>query len=492
MLASQLFRRVFLVNVLLIIVAILATSAFSGSANSFRLAVLSLTLIPLGAAITFYAIRHFVRHLEQLTVVARQMAAGQSTPSLSTEGPQEIGPLSEAFQSMGRQLAGRIADLQEQRQRLQHNNQQLETVLAAMVEGVIAVDAQERVLLANNAALVLLESTRQAMIGRPIWEVVRQPRIEELVDQALQGTNPERLEFRVARTQSVISLAVSRLPGEPCPGAVLVLHDVTELRRLEQLRREFVANVSHELKTPLTSISAYTETLLDGAVDDAQHNRAFLRCIEEQADRLQGLIIDLLALARLDADDSSYEFSPFEIGPVLTASVKAHQAVAEAKRIHLSLHSPSEGLQVFADPDGIRTIIDNLLDNALNYTPAGGQVAVRWHSDGEGLQIEVADTGIGIAKEHQSRIFERFFRIDKARSRELGGTGLGLAIVKHLCQVFGGSVSVTSQMGQGSTFIVRLPQPAAGHRTRPMSDSTIGVLEDQGTPLMPHPTQPIS
>jgi two-component system, OmpR family, phosphate regulon sensor histidine kinase PhoR len=299
-----------------------------------------------------------------------------------------------------------------------------------------------------------------ALTGRPIWEVVRHPRIEELIGQALRGTNPERLEFRVARTQSVISVAASRLPGRPCPGAVLVLHDVTELRRLEQLRREFVANVSHELKTPLTSISAYTETLLDGAVDDAEHNRVFLQRIEEQTDRLQGLIIDLLALARLDAEDTAYELLPIEIAPVLTASVEAHLAVAEAKRIELQIHGTADEVQVFADPEGIRTIVDNLLDNALNYTPAGGRIDVRWIADGEWLQIEVSDTGIGIAKEHQARIFERFFRIDKARSRELGGTGLGLAIVKHLCQVFGGSVSVASQLGQGSTFTVRLQQPA--------------------------------
>jgi len=458
MLASQLFWRVFLVNMLVIVLSVLTVTSLTGAFNS-RIGVASLILIALGGAFTFYAVRHLVRHLEQLTLAARQIAAGQPLPDLSTENPPEIGPLSQAFQSMGRQLAGRIADLQEQRQRLQHNNQQLETVLAAMVEGVIAIDAQERVLLANNAALDLLESTRQTMIGRSIWEVVRLPRIEELVGQALQGTNPERLEFRVARTQNVISVAASPLPGTPCPGAVLVLHDVTELRRLEQLRREFVANVSHELKTPLTSISAYTETLLDGAVDDAEHNRAFLRCIEEQAERLQGLIIDLLALARLDADDSPYELSPLDLGPILAASVQAHQAVAEAKRIQLVIHSPADELQVVADSEGVRTIIDNLLDNALNYTPSRGRVDVRWNSEGDWLQFEVADTGIGIPKEHQTRIFERFFRIDKARSRELGGTGLGLAIVKHLCQVFGGSVSVTSQMGQGSTFTVRLQQP---------------------------------
>jgi two-component system phosphate regulon sensor histidine kinase PhoR len=222
------------------------------------------------------------------------------------------------------------------------------------------------------------------------------------------------------------------------------------------LRREFVANVSHELKTPLTSIAAYTETLLDGALDDPAHNKEFLRRIEEQTDRLQALIGDLLSLARMESDESAFELAPVDATDVVAASVEAHLAVAESKGIRLSLIEPAAPADVLADAEGVRTIVDNLLDNALNYTPSGGEVAVRCSTDGTWLQIDVSDTGVGIALEHQSRIFERFFRVDKARSREIGGTGLGLAIVKHLCQVFGGTVSVSSQLGRGSTFTVRL------------------------------------
>lgn len=416
----------------------------------------ALAMIAVGLSLTYRVVGRIIQPLAALTQVARQIAAGEAPHKASIHSRNELGELGQAFDSMNRQLALRIADLQQQRRRLQHNNEQLETVLGAMVEGVIAVDDQERVLLANNAAFRLLEMTPNAMVGRPIWEALREPRIDELVRQALKGESPERLEFQVSRAQNIISVAVSRLPGEPCPGAVLVLHDVTELRRLERLRREFVANVSHELKTPLTSIAAYTETLLDGALDDPAHNKEFLRRIEEQTDRLQALIGDLLSLARMESDESAFELAPVDATDVVAASVEAHLAVAESKGIRLSLIEPAAPADVLADAEGVRTIVDNLLDNALNYTPSGGEVAVRCSTDGTWLQIDVSDTGVGIALEHQSRIFERFFRVDKARSREIGGTGLGLAIVKHLCQVFGGTVSVSSQLGRGSTFTVRL------------------------------------
>lgn len=416
----------------------------------------AVVMIGLGLALTYRVVSRIIGPLETLTAAARQIAAGQTPKEVPIQSRNEIGTLAQAFDSMNRQLASRIADLQEQRWRLQHNNERLETVLGAMVEGVIAVDDQERIILANNAAFQLLEMTPTAMVGRPIWEAVRQPRIDELVRQALRGESPERLELQVSRAQNIISAAVSRLPGEPCPGAVLVLHDVTELRRLERLRREFVANVSHELKTPLTSIAAYTETLLDGAMDDPEHNKEFLKRIEEQTDRLQALILDLLSLARMDSVEPAYELTPVDAVEVIRASVDAHQAVAESKRIQLTLSGPDDEELVLADSDGIRSILDNLLDNALNYTPSGGRVTVRWLAEGSWLQIDIADTGVGIAKEHQTRIFERFFRADRARSREIGGTGLGLSIVKHLCQMFGGTVSVSSQLDQGSVFTVKL------------------------------------
>jgi two-component system phosphate regulon sensor histidine kinase PhoR len=236
-----------------------------------------------------------------------------------------------------------------------------------------------------------------------------------------------------------------------------VLHDVTDLRRLENLRREFVSNVSHELKTPLAAISAYTETLLDGALDDPAINRVFVSRIEEQSERLNTLIIDLLELARVETDDHAFELEPVNVGAALQESINEHLNIAESKSLTLTGVSRSESVWTLADPGGLRTIIDNLMDNAINYTPAGGSVTVRWSLVEEWVCIDVVDTGVGIAKEHQGRIFERFFRVDRARSREVGGTGLGLSIVKHLCHVFGGDIKVQSRLGQGSTFSVRLP-----------------------------------
>lgn len=435
-------------------------SSLAATLFDWKIWIAAVLLVGIGLAFTYRIVSRIIGPLETLTLAARQIAAGQSPKELRIYSRNEIGTLAQAFNSMNRQLASRITDLQEQRRRLQHNNEQLETVLGAMVEGVIAVDDQERIILANNAAFHLLDMTPTAMVGRPIWEAIRQPRIDDLVRQALRGESPERLELQVSRVQNIISAAVSRLPGEPCPGAVLVLHDVTELRRLERLRREFVANVSHELKTPLTSIAAYTETLLDGALDDPQHNKEFLKRIEEQTDRLQALIVDLLSLARMESDESKYELAPVDVAEVIADSFDAHHGVADAKQIHLQRPVSEEPSLALADAEGLRTILDNLLDNAINYTPPEGRVTVQWWPEGDWVHIDVSDTGVGIAKEHQARIFERFFRVDKARSREVGGTGLGLTIVKHLCQTFGGSVSVTSQVNQGSTFRVSLKRAA--------------------------------
>jgi len=294
-------------------------------------------------------------------------------------------------------------------------------------------------------------------VGRPLWEAVRQPQLLALVNEVLAGKSSERVEIEVARTQCTLAITAARFTGEPCSGAVLVMHDVSELRRLENLRREFVQNVSHELKTPLSSIAAYADTLLEGGLEDETCNRQFVSRIAEQADRLHTLILDLLALARMESDEQSYDVIPINVVRVIQASIDGHQAVAAAKQIQLTGDGPQGPLMGMADNEGLRTVIDNLLDNAINYTPPRGQVKVRWRHDDRAIILEVEDTGVGIAKEHQARIFERFFRIDRARSREMGGTGLGLAIVKHLCQMFGGSVKVNNQLGQGSTFTVQIP-----------------------------------
>ncbi|MBM4077241.1 MAG: PAS domain-containing protein, partial [Planctomycetes bacterium] len=365
--------------------------------------------------------------------------------------------LATVVQAMSQRVSKQLCDLRQWCTSLDQNNQQLAIVLESMVEGVIAIDSQETILLANAAAIRLLDIKLQNVTGLPYWEVIRIPSFQELVQQTLNGGDQRRREFSVTRPQLILSAVSSRLPGEPSEGVVIVLHDVTELRRLENMRRDFVSNVSHELKTPLSSISAYAETLLDGAIDDAETNRVFVGRIAEQSDRLHALIVELLSLAKLESDEHTLELTAVDVGAVICSSLKDHEDVAKSRSLRLTSEPPAESIWGMADVETVRTIVDNLLDNAINYTPAGGSVTVRWRADGNWVEFEVADTGIGIAMENQTRIFERFFRVDKARSRAVGGTGLGLSIVKHLCQVIGGQIKLSSQLGEGSLFTVRIP-----------------------------------
>jgi two-component system phosphate regulon sensor histidine kinase PhoR len=242
---------------------------------------------------------------------------------------------------------------------------------------------------------------------------------------------------------------------------VLVFHNVTELRRLENIRREFVSNVSHELKTPLTAIQAYTETLLDGAIEEPEHRVRFVERIGEQATRLYALIQDLLRLARIESGENVFDVRSVAIKPVVEACIEEHSAVAQSKLQRLEAEPSSVELNVLADEEGLHTILSNLIDNAVKYTQESGTITVRWRAAEDVALIEVEDNGPGISEEHQPRIFERFYRVDRARSRDVGGTGLGLSIVKHLVQEFGGGIEIRSQAGQGTAFLVRLPRTEA-------------------------------
>lgn len=409
--------------------------------------------------LTAMGLSHFlagriVRPLRTVTAAAEAVAAGDVPQQVEVGAGREMGALAEAFNLMSREVAGRIELLQHQQAEWQQTSARLEAVLGAMIEGVIAIDERQRVVFANRAARRLLSFPSADIDGRPLWELCRIPAVQDVVADVLAGTAQRRAEIELPRRQAVVSLVATRLGHSR--GAVLVLHDVTELRRLENMRREFVSNVSHELKTPLASIQAYTETLLEGAIDDPEHNRRFLQRIEEQADRLQALILDLLRLARIESGVDTWEVQPVDVQEVVAECIAAHDSAAETRGVVVETAPPEAPVWVTADEAGLRTILDNLLDNAIKYTPPGGRVTVRWSAQDDLAQIEVADTGVGIPEEHQARIFERFYRVDRARSRELGGTGLGLSIVKHLTQVFGGSVEVASRPGAGSRFTVRL------------------------------------
>ena len=284
--------------------------------------------------------------------------------------------------------------------------------------------------------------------------------LQKAVTEVLNTLEPRRMEVELESTSDrILGVTTTPLPGDPCPGLVIVLFDMTELRRLESLRQEFVANVSHELKTPLSSIKAYTETLIRGAMDDPKISPTFLLRIEEQAERLHELIMDLISLASIESGNQVFDIVSIELRPFVEACLVDQQKVAESKNIELLIEEKEPGIKMKADEEGLHQILGNLINNAIKYTPDQGKITIRWLcEDSHTVLLQVQDTGIGIEEKYQARLFERFFRVDKARSRELGGTGLGLSIVKHLVQSLNGTIGVTSKVGEGSTFSVRLPR----------------------------------
>jgi two-component system phosphate regulon sensor histidine kinase PhoR len=408
--------------------------------------------IVLGTVATWICVRRIIEPLAQLTDHVRDLSAGGQQRPIALDSRDELGILAGAFNEMQRDLARRL-------DQIQHNSERLETVLGSMVEGVLAVTPDRKILLANEAGRKLLDFATPDPVGRSLLEVTRARPVYEAVSQALESAAPVTGEFDAPGVQRrTLGLRATRLPGEPCPGVMVVLHDLTELRRLENLRRELVANVSHELKTPLTVIKGYAETLRLGAVNDPEHNLSFIHRIEEQADRLHELIQDLLQLARLEAGSETFELGEVPLDELISECAGQFADIAAGKGVTLTTESLLADVAVWADEEGVRTILNNLVDNALKFTPAGGSVLIRCRADAATATVEVQDTGIGIPVDEQGRVFERFHRVDKARSRELGGTGLGLSIVKHLAQAFGGSVSLESKVGSGSLFRVELPR----------------------------------
>jgi two-component system, OmpR family, phosphate regulon sensor histidine kinase PhoR len=408
-----------------------------------------------GVLATLLAAGWIMRPLARLARGAQALARADQAASRNHD---ELSMLGSAFDQMKREIAGRVRQLEE-------NSERLATVLGNMAEGVIALDARENITLANEASRRLLDFVTGDAVGRPLVEVTRIRAVHEAAASAMTSDRVVEAEIELTSpTRREISLRAKRFPGDPSPGVVIVLYDITELRRLENLRREFVANVSHELKTPLASIKAYAETLRMGAINDAQHNLGFVARIEEQAERLNQLILDMIHIARMEAGSQAFEMVDVDMAEIVDISAEYYRALAEKKGLTLVVEQAGQPVVVRVDEEGLRTIFDNLIDNAIKYTPAGGAIQIRWSSsEGEAI-FEVEDTGIGIAPSDQPRVFERFFRVDKARNREVGGTGLGLSIVKHLAHAFGGQVGLESHPGKGSRFFVRFPLAAVAKR----------------------------
>jgi two-component system, OmpR family, phosphate regulon sensor histidine kinase PhoR len=404
------------------------------------------------------------RPVVEMQSIARQMSQGNFRVRAPARSPDEIGKLGRSLNVLATRLRDKIEDLEQERAKVT-------AILDGMVEGVIAVDGREHVVLMNERARAIFNLAVVRGDGKPFLEVIRNAELHE-VFRASRGVRPGSV---VSREISLMSPAerVLQVHGVPLlltggAGVVLVLHDITELRRLAQVRTEFVANVSHELRTPLTAIQGYVETLLGGALDEPDNARRFLEIVQRQTERLGRLINDLTELSNIELGKVTLLLAPTRLDELLDSVLAVVLPRARAGDVTVTARLP-EGLPaVRADRDRLAQILINLLDNAVKYTPKGGSITIGAAETAEPgmIAVTVVDTGIGIPPTDLPRVTERFYRVDKARSRDLGGTGLGLAIVKHLVLAHGGELEIESEVGRGTTVRFTLPMSDAPVSTR--------------------------
>jgi two-component system, OmpR family, phosphate regulon sensor histidine kinase PhoR len=406
----------------------------------------ALLALLIGSLMALAAGRSIARPLIEIGSAARAIAAG-APPRFPRSGVPDIDSLVQALRQMHQQLGDRFDDIRRE---------QAETaaLVESMVEGVIAADGRGRIVTANEAARQLLGyEPGEQLPGLP--ELFRVKAAREVVDAVLAGQTVHDRELEM--DERVLLMNARPLPSG---GAVLVMHDLTDTRRLEAMRRDFVANVSHELKTPLTSISGYAETLL-GDSPDPETTRRFLSTIQANAGRMQRLVDNLLDLARIEAGHWQPELTGVDLMAAATENWSSLRDPDAADSVELTTQVAPDASTVLADADAVGQILTNLFDNAVRYTPAGGRIVFRSRRERDGVAISVSDNGSGITRDHLPRIFERFYRADPSRSREEGGTGLGLAIVKHLVEAHGGRVSAESERGSGTTVTCWFPDKSA-------------------------------
>jgi two-component system phosphate regulon sensor histidine kinase PhoR len=418
------------------------------------LAVVVVIAIVAAGVLAFFLARRSAVPVLELTNFAQALAEGQLNRRLLLADDGEISHLAGALNVMADSL-GRL--LEQNRK----DRAELLAMLASMSEGVIATDPRQRIVVVNQRAGDLLAFPTEQAQGKPLWEIVRDEAILKAAREVLE--TGERKAFQISPavgTYMEITACTYPVGVTPPQGLILVAHDTTQSVRYEELRREFVANVSHELRTPLTVIKGFTETLREGAVADPVNGPKFLITIDRHVDQLTNLVSDLLELSKLEGTPDLPQRVSFDVGSVVRRAadllLPAAQRKSQTLQVEIARHTP----RVVGNPDYVERAAANLIDNAIKYTPDRGEIRVTVGIEpDEFVFIEVADNGIGIPVKDLSRVFERFYRVDRSRSREMGGTGLGLSIVKHVAQVHGGSIDVTSTPGIGSKFRLRIPIP---------------------------------
>ncbi len=391
------------------------------------------------------------RSFKRIVEAARRLSQGDYSARPPRSLPPLYRPLADALNDLGIHMQGKV-------QELLNDKEHLTSILSNMAEAVVAVDSEGRIVVANPSLSKLL-GVRDEAYGRHFLEALRHSQLSQLLQTVLQEQKPHVDEVRTFNPDERVfeAHAVPRW-GEGRPrGALLVLHDITRLRLLEQMRKDFVANVSHELRTPLSSIKGFAETLLAGGLNDEKNRAGFVKSIEDQADRMTRLVENLLQLSAIESGRHPPHFEPLSLGEIVQDVWRGLKPLADRKKASFVVEL-DEGLpKVSADRGQLRQVLTNLVENAVKFSQEGGQVRVAAKVESGTLLVSITDSGPGIPEKDLPRVFERFYRVDKARSREMGGTGLGLAIVKHIIEAHHGSVGVESAEGQGSTFRFTLP-----------------------------------
>lgn len=409
-------------------------------------------ILLLSLGLTFLVSKLISRPLVEMSAIAKSMSGGDFSKKATAYSRDEVGELAHSLNLMSEQIKDKIEKIESERAKL-------DLTLSSMFEGVIVTDEKEKIILMNPSLRGMFFVDR-TVEGKKLLEVIRNTAIQDIVDKIIRGRQRLATEEISVNVPEEKILKVNGSPivrDDKFEGLILVFHDITELRHLEQIRQDFVANVSHELRTPISSIKGYSETLLEGALDDKRNAREFVSIIQQEANRLANLINDLLDLSKIESGKMKMNFIRIDFAALLERNAAVIEKQAKAKAITLKLDIAAGLSKIKADETRISQVIINLLDNAVKYTPQKGSVCVSAKVINRALQVDVTDTGIGIGERDLPRIFERFFRVDKARSREMGGTGLGLSIVKHIVQAHGGQVWVNSTPGLGSTFSFTLP-----------------------------------
>lgn len=436
-------------------VSLAATQLDTQLAQLRRIILISASIVAFVALlIGLYFANRFTGPLLKMTEAAEAISQGDYDRRITVSETDEIGSLASALNRMARNSAERMEEITLERNRLGN-------IFAGMVEGVIDVDQNQKIVHINQVAADLLGLSIKEVAGQPIWEVVRVAEIINALEQALNNREIVKAQMRrpTEEDDQVVDIYAASLHNEQGEsiGAVIVLHNISDLDHLERIRRDFVANASHELKTPITAIRGLTETILDDEdmPEDIRHD--FIEKVHAQSLRLSSLVTDLMTISRLESDHQEKSVHRFDMVELVRRSLNEATEPAQEKQIEILSVLPNRALLIKGDNQAISQLVDNLIDNAIKYTNISGSVSVDLLQEHEEAVLIIKDSGIGISQQFQQRIFERFYRVDKARSRELGGTGLGLSIVKNIAEQHGGSVSVDSQPGSGSTFRVVLP-----------------------------------